>query len=140
MTEAEGRRWLAKELTGCDVKVQSIESGGTALGIPDLFVRTKRRDAWVELKSVYVAPNATSVKVPWRPGQYSWMMNYVKLKGRGLLIVFFVVEPPDESVAVFRDLNIQREYPVTDFRRLATVCADIEQVGWRQLLQSIDDD
>ena len=51
-----------------------IESKQTSIGVPDLFVTTRERDLWIEVKYIkqdYKSP----VTIPWRPGQQSWMWD-----------------------------------------------------------------
>lgn len=59
---------------------QRIESGVTGRGIPDLYLRTPKREIWVELK----VTSASKVedewfKIPWRQGQQAWHLRYYKL-------------------------------------------------------------
>jgi hypothetical protein len=87
---------------GC--KVQPIESGTTALGIPDAYVRTPRVGLWIELKNL-IYPVQDHFLVPFRPGQYVWLRDHWKLGGISVLGIASV-----EGFFFFVNDHIQREY------------------------------
>lgn len=63
---------------------QPIESPTTGLGISDVFVRTTKIGAWVELKyikGVYSLP----WKVTYEPGQFKWLTQHWQLGGLSVL-------------------------------------------------------
>lgn len=63
--------------------VQRIESGETGRGIPDLYLHTKRREVWMELKNKpYDSVYDNTWKIPWRPGQQAWMLRYKRITGK----------------------------------------------------------
>jgi hypothetical protein len=54
-----------------------IESGETARGIPDIYIRSSSREYWIELKNIKGGSvHSTSWRVPWRPGQKAWALRY----------------------------------------------------------------
>jgi hypothetical protein len=57
--------------------IQRIESGETARGIPDLYLRTAKREYWIELKNIKRASvHNTTWRIPWRSGQLAWAQQY----------------------------------------------------------------
>jgi hypothetical protein len=62
------------------ILVQRIESGETGRGIPDLYIRTQKREIWIELKNSYKQSIFDSKwKIGWRPGQQAWSLRYKKV-------------------------------------------------------------
>jgi hypothetical protein len=62
--------------------IQRIESGETARGIPDLYVRNNHREYWIELKNIKQDSIYRAVwQIPWRPGQQAWASNYHRCSG-----------------------------------------------------------
>jgi len=60
-----------------NVFLQRIESGRTGLGIPDIaYTVSEKKSGWIESKVVKRFPKTGVVKVPFRPGQYSWITRY----------------------------------------------------------------
>jgi hypothetical protein len=56
-----------------------IESGDTARGIPDLYIRNSNREYWVELKNLKrQSVMAARWQVSWRPGQQTWAAKYLR--------------------------------------------------------------
>ena len=68
---------LSIRLKAQGFSVQAIESPGTGSGIPDRYISSKACDfrAWMELKNFKIG-NSTRVKIPYRPGQFAWLMEY----------------------------------------------------------------
>jgi hypothetical protein len=63
--------------------IQRIESGETARGIPDLYLRNKKREYWVELKNIKrFSVYASQWQIPWRPGQTTWAATYYRFSGQ----------------------------------------------------------
>jgi hypothetical protein len=59
--------------------IQRIESGETSRGIPDLYIRNKKREYWVELKNIsYQSIYDNYWIIPWRPGQIAWATVYYR--------------------------------------------------------------
>lgn len=106
MKENLMRKQLIRELPM--LFVQSIETGTTALGIPDLFFfdRETKRVGWIELKQI--DDFAEPVKVPFRPGQYNWLRSYVQMGGTAYLIC--TSKSTDEFWYVFAGPNIKLSY------------------------------
>jgi hypothetical protein len=60
--------------------LQRIESALIGAGIPDLYIRTREKEYWIELKNM----PRNSVKnagwtVPWRKGQQAWAFKYRRM-------------------------------------------------------------
>jgi hypothetical protein len=93
---------VAIRAAGCIA--QPIESGETGLGIPDMFIRTESKSAWVEFKNtkyLLVYPYT----VPFRPGQCAWLERYYQLGGTSLLVIGSL-----EGIFVFHNKAIKRVY------------------------------
>lgn len=68
--------------------VQRIESGETGRGIPDIYIRGRRHELWVELKNMkHCSIYDGSWEVPWRQGQQAWHLNYYKAGGWPVLTI-----------------------------------------------------
>jgi hypothetical protein len=94
MIESSLNSRLARLAKKDGVFYQRIETPGTGLGVPDLFVLVAGRAIWIELKvgkfqtkrgksDLYTAKRF----VPdWRPGQISWAVRYIRSGGSWRLI------------------------------------------------------
>lgn len=94
----------ALELSGA--MVQSVESGSTALGIPDIYFRTLKIDGWIELKNL-VYPIRGHLDVPFRPGQYAWLKRHWEMGGTSVLAISGV-----EGIWFYKGDRIQKTYTV----------------------------
>ena len=77
MTHTTFSRRIRRHYEHC--LVIPVETGGTALGVPDLFLRTLSGDMWIELK---VPPDKL------RPMQRRWRVKYCRLGGVYALIEY----------------------------------------------------
>jgi len=80
---------LHYKLKGSGVKLNSIETGGTSLGIPDVLYSHEKPNpfhGFIELKHVKTF-NKKSIKVPWRKGQLAKGISLVKSDVSLLLIM-----------------------------------------------------
>lgn len=75
-----------KCLTDQGAMVQSIESGLTGTGIPDIYVRTRKISAWIELKNL-IYPIRSYIEIPFRPGQLAWLIRHHNMGGVSVLAV-----------------------------------------------------
>jgi len=81
-TEAMFSRALCDMLANKPVMVQRIESGETGRGIPDLYLRLKKREVWIELKNHKDQSIHQRVWfVRWRRGQQAWATKYRQSSG-----------------------------------------------------------
>jgi len=143
MTETQGRQWFRKlmepYITGKLLKFQPIESPSTGLGIPDWWFKTVDTEGWIEEKTVRPV-NENGVKIDWRPGQFRWMRDYVRLHGLGFLFVF-TDHGMYHSLTVFMNDSIRESYSMEEFTGLycfsvtdirdveASVLYDVLKVG-----------
>lgn len=82
-SEAHFSRQLCKMLTAKVPVVQRIESHETGRGIPDLYLRWKQHEMWIELKNDYrISINDNEWEIKWRKGQQAWMFKYWVTSGR----------------------------------------------------------
>lgn len=79
-SEADFSRSLSTNMKKHGFDITRIESHGTSNGIPDMYVRGKQHDFWLELKN---DPNSSicqdRFKIAWRPGQQGWHYLHYKL-------------------------------------------------------------
>lgn len=106
------------------IKLCRIESGGTIIGLPDWFFRSEWRDVWIEAKQISRWPvrDNTTVKIPYRPGQFNWIKEYQKLGGAVFLIVTY-----KNQWYLFKD--IRKEYSKFDMKNLSI----LPTTNWRDL-------
>lgn len=67
------------------LNVTPIESHGTNVGIPDLFVQGYGMDSWWELKCIKINKpwaKIKSITIPYRPGQLAWASDYTRCHSR----------------------------------------------------------
>lgn len=86
-SEADVRGAFNRALHANNVTGQPIESPLTGVGIPDEFVRTTKRDAWIEFK--YTRQADMPYTVTYEDGQFSWLTRHWKLGGIAILAVWF---------------------------------------------------
>lgn len=68
--------------------ITPIETRETVRGVPDLHIRSRYLDWFVEHKTVPANVRAsTAIKVPFRPGQIMWMETHHNLRGNVALIL-----------------------------------------------------
>lgn len=80
MTEAEFSRKFIKKLNIAGYQVTRVESHGTSVGIPDMFVQGHGHDLWIELKVLDKEwEYDKKYKIPWRPGQQAWAAQYHRM-------------------------------------------------------------
>ena len=91
---------------------QPVETGTTGLGVPDLFVRTTKTSAWIELKN-YRYPIKYPFVVSFRPGQAMWLERHYQLGGLSVLGISTL-----EGNFFFVNEKIKRTYE----RRLLDEC------------------
>jgi hypothetical protein len=87
--------------------VTRIETGETAVGVPDLHMRTYRHDVWIELKVVKQLKSG-QVKIPFRPGQFNWIRRHTEMRGKALLLCY--VDKPAGFWIAFKGTGIKRVY------------------------------
>ena len=103
------------------IKIQRIEYQC----VPDLFFRHKQHSGWVEFKVI----NTTGFKVtiPFRPGQFGWIKDYVLL---GEQIYLFCIDT-NGILWILKNREIAQEYSIVDFKCLA------KPIHWTDLTASI---
>lgn len=73
--EKDFGKFVIDKLNKEGMHVMRIESASTITGCPDMYVHGAGDDYFIELKNVKQNIN-DSVKVPWRPGQQAWAVQY----------------------------------------------------------------
>ena len=97
-SEANFRRDLVSVLRP-SCFVQTIESGLTGCGIPDIYVCTASCAAWLELKVMVLRESqaAYPVQVPFRPGQLSWLKQHAAHGGVSALCIKLWINSSNEA-------------------------------------------
>jgi hypothetical protein len=128
-SEADVRGALTRALRANDALVQPIESAMTGLGIPDMYVRTKRVSAWVELKYERHEPRMPYT-VPFRPGQWGWLARHWALGGTSVLAVW-----TPSGLHCFKDFEICETYMVLDGFCMPAI-SGMQFIGWLDNLRA----
>ena len=116
-TESRLRNQLVNELRLEGFEVQSIESGMTGRGIPDVFFAKLSGvqqyefnfHGWIELKNI-TTELRDPVVIDFRAGQYEWLMRFA---GAGVNV--YLIVSCSEGLFVFKRYDIQKSYPLNDF-------------------------
>lgn len=107
---------------------QRIESGTTGLGIPDAFFRTKESEGWIELKEItWPYKEHTIIKIPFRPGQYPWLIKYSQLNGNSFLICS--IRGREQNIYMFKRAFIYQEYTQKEFLHYAYYIGKIRNLS-----------
>ena len=76
-SEKDFSRALRTRLSKHGFMTTRIETHGTVNGMPDLYVCGFGYDCFIELKNdKQLSMHDKNIKVQWRPGQQSWMLEY----------------------------------------------------------------
>ena len=102
--ESNFRAALVQAIRATHCIAVPIETGTTNLGVPDLFVRTSKVSAWIELKNEKY-PLRFPYVVHFRPGQAAWLERHYQLGGLSILGIATV-----EGNFFFINNNIRRIY------------------------------
>jgi hypothetical protein len=117
MTETDGRQWLRRKLGRFNLQLQAIESGGTGIGIPDLYLRHSEGAMWIELKIGHYV--GTGIRVLFRPGQLPWLQTNVSLGGNVALLMFVPHEEGNDfSWWVLKNSDIRASYTLEELATL----------------------
>lgn len=93
--------------------------------VPDLFFRHRYKGGWVEFK--VIDTTGLKVKIPFRPGQFAWIKDYVLL---GEQIYLFCIDM-NAVLWVLKNHEITQEYSMIDFKIIA------KPIYWTDLTASI---
>lgn len=126
-SEAAFSEALCKLLSQRGIFHQRIESRLTGCGIPDLYIRLKESEHWVELKNMprdFVTQKQW--EIPWRKGQRAWMYNYGRISG---IPAYTYVAMYDGFLAIdMRQLYTRNVVKKTDHVYIASELKDILEV------------
>jgi hypothetical protein len=87
MTETQLYHKLQTKLKPKPIKLKRIETGGTALGIPDILFTGKDLGGFIELKQL--PRRELTIKPDWRPGQLSTGKDLVEARINLWLLIYF---------------------------------------------------
>jgi hypothetical protein len=91
-------------------QAQAIESGGTGLGVPDVFFAKDGTLGWIELKNMQDDILPDPVKIDFRPGQVCWLNAYSQ---QGVNV--YLAVSCAEGIFFFKNEDIKEEYPLAEF-------------------------
>lgn len=130
------------------IKIQPIESGGTGLGIPDMFIRTERNDLWAEAKRIILKSKIISkISIPYQPGQYSWLKSYYKLGGHAFLFCLVIdtfglnniyKSIHSNKVHIFKDKNIKETYSYKEFTTLPSLILNYKMFDFDRFYKTLN--
>lgn len=138
MLESVGKTWLRSLLHNIDFLYQQIESEASGLGIPDAFLRTSRNSYWIEFKRLTVQGQKT-IRIPFRPLQFSWLKDHYRLGGESVLIAFYENHLDGKCIAIFRNEAIRKEYSPPDFVALASSVGSLKTFTLINFLDALSD-
>jgi hypothetical protein len=90
-------------------KVQPIETGGIAIGVPDLFFAKEGLSGWIELKNIQ-GELPDTIRIDFRPRQFSWLMEYMEQK-----VNVYLGISCEEGIFFFKNNDIHKEYEKEEF-------------------------
>ena len=109
-SESRFRNQLVNTMRQEGFKVQAVETGGTGLGVPDVFFARSGLSGWMELKNMQDDILPDTITIDFRPGQIRWLTEF---KDEGVN-VYLVVSCID-GVFFFRNSEIKQEYTLKEF-------------------------
>jgi len=109
-SESWFRNVLCRLLSGAGYMHQIIESAGTGLGIPDLFIAGNGFSAWVELKNMGDLSEQELIKIPFQPLQYRWLRDYHKAGA-----ICYLMVAHKSGTAIFEGIDIHETYLPEEF-------------------------
>ena len=131
-SEAMFSRAFCRGLTERNIFYQRIESGETGRGIPDVYIRLKQREVWVELKNDYrISLHDPLFQIKWRPGQQAWHLKYKKAAGTHFCYTCVALKDGFILIPMRKRYlkNIVQSSDVWKFEKLADIFALIEGIG-----------
>ena len=123
--ETQLYKTLKQKLNRYPIELKRIEND-IELGTPDLYYYTIYTEGWIELKQIKSLPKqaSTKIKIPFRPGQYAWLLDRVRLNP---MLHSFLVVKIEERLYVFYNSQIQEAYTLGEL--LAKNCFNQSLVG-----------
>ena len=79
------------------------------LGTPDMHYTSMNNEGWAELKYIKELPkrNDTTIKIPFRPGQYAWLRDRYNLNHQTYNWLILQI---DDMLFMFLNESIKEEY------------------------------
>ena len=137
MKEAVIYHKLKAKLRGTFIK--RIENS-LEIGTPDMYFCNAMCSGWIEAKAVHLpVRDTTPVKVPFRQGQYNWLIGHKERGGTSLLIIH---TGDKKGYYMAEGHSIQEVYTLEDFKRARanpylgiTPIRFVPHDGWSALLE-----
>lgn len=99
--------------------------------VPDIFFRSETQEGWIELKCL---PTITyKVTIPFRPGQFSWIRDYIRKGGTAYLFC----STPDQLLWIFKNKDIYRSYTNKEFAGMVHTVLDLRLIDASRLLRTL---
>lgn len=120
----------AKMKTKCKknkISLQRFE----AYSIPDIFYCTSMsRMGWIELKVIKRFPKKSDyVTVPFRPGQYAWIKNFLNYSDQVFLFLYI-----ENSLFIFQGTDIRQTYSISNISLLSCYNSLWSAVDWYKII------
>ncbi len=113
---------------GAKLFLQRIESR-TGLGILDVaYTKSALASGWIEFKVIKKFPKKERVVIPFRPGQLSWIHQYIKYSKH--IYVFLHIE---NLLYIFMGNKILAAYSKQNMHMLSCYDALWRQVDWKEV-------
>jgi hypothetical protein len=132
MKESQMYRQLRHKVND-HVMLQRIETRLT-VGVPDTFFKSMYSEGWIEFKEIKMKSKSIGDrKIPFRPGQYGWIKNYLSLNGNMILACTFKDE---KEWFFFKGYGILEVYTRNEFFCLNVQHGTIDKIDFPKLVQS----
>ena len=106
--------------------INRIESGTTGLGIPDIYLRARGREYWIELKNdPRQILNQMYYHFDWRKGQQAWHLGYYKACGLSVVNILAV-----RDGFVIYELKQHHPKGIVPFGKCYTMDSMVDIMGW----------
>jgi len=110
MIETKMARVLENTIKGSRMKLVRVETGMTALGMPDTYLYGGGGiECWIELKHIQRLRDINVI--PWRPGQ---ILRQKGMADRGVAVWLLISDDETDIFYFIKGYNIQKEF-TSDF-------------------------
>lgn len=99
---------IKNALHPCPISLKRVENSMDT-GTPDVYFTAVSNEGWIELKQIKSFPKreSTPIKIPFRPGQYAWLMSryHMNPSTSGYLLIQI-----EDVLFLFKNEQIQEVY------------------------------
>ncbi len=102
-----------KQGIGSKILLQRIENR-TGI-VPDIYFASTRNSGWIELKNIKIV-SGMIIKIPFRPGQYSWIKKHIRYNDN-----IHLIGTIDNTWFIKTGVYIKETYNINDLFFCSTV-------------------